>query len=168
MQLKLVVLKLLAIFLQQALSVAGDDSLNPNSSWYMSSAFASARAHKSFDAYFGLSLASGPSKVVWKPEAAPSEEQFVGTFPLVDLGVDDGFSLQELSSLHSTFSAESRSPSIRLKHISVCFPPYVLPSTYSSVHSVWRILSTLSSSPPFSIALRQHLVSVQRTRRSLS
>ena len=112
-------LKSLAIFLQKALSVAGDGPSDPGFSWYMSSAFASARAHRSFDALFDPSLASGPSKVVWKPEEVPSEDQFLGTFPLAGAGVDDGFSLQDLSGLDSAVSTESGSSSTRLKHISV-------------------------------------------------
>lgn len=84
----------------------------------MSSAFASARAHSSFDALFDPSLTSGPSKAAWKPEVS-SEDQFVGTFPLADVGVDDGFSLQDLSGLHSAVSTESGSSSTRLKHVSV-------------------------------------------------
>jgi len=84
----------------------------------MSSAFASPRAHRSFDALFEPSLVSGPSKVVWEPEAVPSEEQFVGTFPLADAGLASGFSLQEFG-LHSAASTESGSSSARLKHTSV-------------------------------------------------
>ena len=126
-QSKLVVLKSLAIFLQQALSVARGDSSSSSYSWYMSSAFASARAHRSFDALLEPSLTSGPSKVVWKPEAVPSEEKFVGTFPLVDAGVDTGFSLQELSGLQSATATDS---STRLKHISVCLPSRALTRAY--------------------------------------
>ena len=85
----------------------------------MSSAFASTRAHKSFDALFDPSLVSGSSKAVWKSEAAPSEDQFIGTFPLADAGVGDGFSLQELSGLHPAASTEPGSSSTRLKYISV-------------------------------------------------
>ena len=85
----------------------------------MASAFASARAHKSFEALFDPSLVSGSSKVVWKQEAVPPEDQFVGTFPLADAGVGDGFSLQELSGLHSAVPAESGGSSTRLKYTSV-------------------------------------------------
>ena len=85
----------------------------------MASSFASARAHRSFDALFEPSLVGGPSNVVWKPEAQPSEERFVGTFPLGGAGVDEGFSLQELSGLRSAVCTESGSSSRRLKHISV-------------------------------------------------
>ena len=156
-------LKSLAVFLQQALSIAGDRS-SSNSSWYMSSAFASARAHKTFDALFEPSLASGSSKVVWKPEATASEEQSVGTFPLIDPGVDDGFSLQELSGLQSVVSTESGSSSTRLKHVSVCFTSRTLSCIHSSVHSVWLIPCILSSPPPSSIALQRHSVSIRQTR----
>jgi len=85
----------------------------------MSSAFASARAHKSFDALFDPSATSGSSKVAWEPEEPPFEGQFVGTFPLADTGLDSGFSLQDLSGLHSIVSTEAGSSSTRLKHISV-------------------------------------------------
>lgn len=129
-QSKLVVLRSLAVFLQRALSIVGNESSSPESTWYMSSAFASARAHRSFDALFEPSLMSGPSKVVWKSEAMPSEEQFVGAFPLVDAGMGDGFSLQELSGLQSTVSTESGSTSTRLKHISVRFSLIILSRTH--------------------------------------
>ena len=84
----------------------------------MASTFASARAHGSFDSLFQPSLVSGPSKVTWRPVAAPSEERFIGTFPLADAGVDDGFLLRELSELHLALT-ESGSSSNRLRHISV-------------------------------------------------
>lgn len=120
-------LRSLATFLKQALSITGDDSSSPRPSWYMSSVFISSRAHKSFDAIFDASPASRPPNVVWEPGAVPSEEQFVGAFPLADAGVDDGFSLQMLSGLQSAVSAGSGSTSIRLKHISVRFPLAVYP-----------------------------------------
>ena len=114
------VLKSLATFLQQALSILGDESSDSSSSWYMRSAFASTRAHRTFYTLFETSLASGPSNVVWKPSAAHSDEHFVGTFPLTDAGADNLLSLQELSGLLSGASKESDSSSTRLKHISVC------------------------------------------------
>ena len=147
-QSKLVVLRSLAVFLQQALFVAGDEPSNRSPSWYMSSAFTSARARKSFDVLFDPSLASGTSKVIWKPEAAPSDEQFVGAFPLVDAGVDDEFSLQELSDFHSAVTAQSGSSTTRLKCISVRFLSCSFPRLYLSVHSVWHIRCIPSSSLP--------------------
>ena len=137
------VLKSLATFLQKALSVAGDGPSGPSSSWYMSSAFASTRAHRSFNALFDPSLTGGPSKAVWKPEGVLSEDQFIGTFPFSDTGVNDGFSWQDLPVLHSAVSAESGSSSTRLKHISVRFSSRSLSRPYSFVHSVWRILCIL-------------------------
>ncbi|KAF9785526.1 hypothetical protein BJ322DRAFT_1063691 [Thelephora terrestris] len=106
---KLVVLKSLATFLRHALSPSRNrnESSSSCSSWYMASSFTSARAHR-----------SGPSNVVWKPEALPPEEQSIGTFPLADVGVGDGFSLQELSDLRSAVCTESGTSSRRLKHIS--------------------------------------------------
>ena len=79
--------------------------------------------------------------MVWEPGAVPSEEQFVGAFPLADAGVDDGFSLQMLSGLQSAVSAGSGSTSIRLKHISVRFPLAVYPD-FAQFHSQ-RLAHTL-------------------------
>lgn len=111
------VLKSLATFLQQAISATRDDSSNSSSSWYMASAFSSARAHRSFDILFEPSPVDGPSSVVWKQEAVPPEEHIIGTFPLANAGFGDGLSLDELSSFHSTKPGGSSS---RLKHMSVC------------------------------------------------